>query len=39
MLDSRYRGAAVGILPSTVTALNVCASKDPAQRSAAGGAR
>jgi hypothetical protein len=38
MLESRYPGGAVGILPSTVAALNVCASKDPTQRSAAGGA-
>jgi hypothetical protein len=38
MLESRYRRGAVGILPSTVTAPNVCAGKDPTQRSAVGGA-
>jgi hypothetical protein len=38
MLEGRYRGGAAGTLPSTVIALNVCSSKDPTQRSAAGGA-
>jgi hypothetical protein len=38
MLESMFWVGAAGILPFTVTALAVSASKDPAQRSAVGGA-